>query len=85
MCPQRKQMDFRISIHRLYFKIAVEHQRQYEVHNSRLKHLETKGIAEEELSTIEDEMMGCYTNREQSAIIVVTKLKGSEIKVVRPL
>lgn len=65
-------MKIRIGIHKLYFKIATEHQKQYHDLDSEYHELETRGIAEEELDSISERMFDLYTEREQAAVVAVT-------------
>lgn len=65
-------MQIRIGIHKLYFKIAQEQQWLYRKLDSEYLDLETRGIADEDLSQISDRMFDLYTDREQAAVISVT-------------
>ncbi len=62
----------RVSVHAMYYRIARDKAKQYRSFDTELTDLQTRGVAEEELSEIARRMECCYEEREQSAVISIT-------------
>ena len=64
--------DHRISIHAMYYKIAMDHSKKYKTLDKDLKNLETYNVAEDEIEKIGSKILSCYEDREKAAVISIT-------------
>jgi hypothetical protein len=62
----------RVSVHAMYYKIAMEQAARYRMLNDELTDLQTRGIAEEEIGETQSRIEACYEQREQAAVIAIT-------------
>src|SRR5437870_5221501 len=63
---------FRVSIHRHYYRIAVEQRRVYSELDAKMSRLETTQVSDDEVDAALEKRPECYEKREQTAVIGIT-------------
>lgn len=65
-------LNHRVSIFAMYYSIAYQHVVRYRESDEELRALETRGVTEDELNSVERQIETCYQRREESAVIAIT-------------